>query len=244
MYIVFEGIDGAGKTSMAKWLKQDLKRYTTGLEIYDFHQPGSTGLGDKLRVAVKDKDVDICGYAQFYMMLADHSQFVEENLKPIFTERPDPSKYVIVQDRHSAISGYAFQLYANKLDHFSYDVNYGAPRFKPYQPDVVVMLNVDLQESLRRLSKRKPVPGNDRFENAETLAKVKKGYADVPKYGVYPEDIYLQINSTIAKALVYKNVITALADMPKLKNTFFHAICEKILENIDDIAYTTSKDVD
>lgn len=244
MYIVFCGIDGAGKTSMSKWLKYDLQRYTTGLGIYEFHQPGSTGLGDKIRQSVKDKTVNICGYAQFYMMLADHSQFVEENLKPIFTENPDPNKYVIVQDRHSAISGYAFQLYANKLDQFSYDVNYGAPRYKPYQPDVVVMLNVELEESLRRLSKRKPVAGNDRFENAETLAKVKVGYKDVPKYGVYPEEIYLQINANIAKGLVYKNVITALADMPKIKDTFFRVICDKILQNIDDIAYYSGKDMD
>jgi|SRR6185369_12578501 len=232
MYIVFEGPDGAGKTTMASWLEKDIKRYSMGYKTHVFHQPGSTALGERIRTVIKEKDIKAVGYAQFYLMIADHSQFVEECLYPIYFGDQGPDKHVILQDRHSAISGYAFQLYVNKLDQFSYDVNYGANRFKPYQPDAIVMLNVPLDECLRRLSRREPVPGNDRFENAEVLAKVIAGYKDVPRYGIFPEELYHQVNGGLGKPEVYKSVVNSLYNSPRIKGTFMHAILEKILENI------------
>lgn len=245
MYIVFEGPDGAGKTGMTKILQKAIQRHTTGLKIHTFHQPGSTPLGEAIRAAVKDENVKASPYAQFYLMIADHSQFAEECLKPIFFGSQGPDSYVIIQDRHSAISGYAYQIFVNNIDQYTYDTAYQAKRFKPYQPDAIVMLNVSLEETLRRLSKRKPQPGNDRFERADVLEKVIKGYSVVPEYGIYPPELYLQVNSNVGKQEAFRNVVNALYNSPRIKGTFMGKILEKILDDIrNGIVYYPDKDRD
>lgn len=245
MYIVFEGPDGAGKTGMTKILQQAIKRHSIGLDIHTFHQPGSTPLGEAIRAAVKNEDVKASPYAQFYLMVADHSQFAEECLKPIFFGSQGPDNYVIIQDRHSAISGYAYQIFVNGIDQYTYDTCYQAKRFKPYVPDAICMLNVSLEETLRRLSKRKSQPGNDRFEKPEVLAKVIKGYRAVPEFGIYPPELYLQVNSNVGKQLAFRNVVEALYNCPRITRTFMGKILEKILEDMDKgVVYYPDKDRD
>lgn len=79
-YIVFEGVDGAGKSTQAKRALEYLKpKQETILAIH----PGATPLGQKLRHLIKfDKDVNIDQMTERILFAADNSSYVNQLLKP------------------------------------------------------------------------------------------------------------------------------------------------------------------
>lgn len=49
IYIVLEGVDLAGKSTIAENLVGKLKSETSGVEIYHAREPGHTGYGKEMR---------------------------------------------------------------------------------------------------------------------------------------------------------------------------------------------------
>ncbi len=178
MHLVFEGPDGSGKTSQMTGLYEDLiARGYPKDKIFVLHQPGSTELGDKLRAICKDKEIRASGPAQFYMMAADHSQFVDEKLRPI-KEGREKDDYLILQDRHSVVSGWAYQVHGNGVSKQSYKYTYDNPELVKHDtPDMVLVFKPTIETILSRIGTRGEA--TDRYEKEDFLKKVLTGYSDL-----------------------------------------------------------------
>ena len=161
-FIVFEGVDGCGKTTQSKLLAEALGALWT-------REPGATALGQELRSLLLDHDrvtPSPVPRAEALMMLADRAQHIEEVIRPALEE----GRWV-VSDRFAG-STIAYQGYGRGFD---------SPTFRAaidfstagVAPDLVVLLTVGREEAAARMGERR-----DRFEalGVAFFEKVREGY--------------------------------------------------------------------
>ena len=157
MFIAFEGLDSAGKSTLLQLLAQHLKR--VGQAYITTREPGGCELGEKLRDLLLWAKGDIVARAELLMYQASRAQHVGDVIRPALR-----SKKWVLCDRFAA-SSVAFQQAGRQLN--SNDVhwlnNFSTQNLKP---DVYVWLDVPVQESQRRKLQRTQATGValDRFE--------------------------------------------------------------------------------
>jgi dTMP kinase len=79
--ITIEGIDGAGKTTLAAALKDALQ--TRGHDVRLLREPGGVEVSERVRELVKDPAVRIGARAEALLYAAARAQLVEEALRPL-----------------------------------------------------------------------------------------------------------------------------------------------------------------
>jgi dTMP kinase len=153
MYIVFEGIDGAGKSTQVELLKEWL--IANGLEIETIVEPTDSEVGRLIRKLLTKEDAtsDYMQKTLGLLFAADRIMLMEKinNLS---------KNKVIISDR-SFYSSLAYQ----KPQNWIHEIN----KFAKI-PDLVLLLDLNLEKAVGRCSKE------DEFENEEFLDDVKKNY--------------------------------------------------------------------
>ncbi len=81
LLITIEGIDGAGKTTLAAALKDFLHR--RGLDVRLLREPGGVEVSERVRELVKDPAVRIGARAEALLYAAARAQLVEEAVRPL-----------------------------------------------------------------------------------------------------------------------------------------------------------------
>jgi dTMP kinase len=180
-FIVFEGVEGAGKTTQiyqtAAWLQTQIDRDRA---VTITREPGGTKLGQQIRQILLD-DVDNCVSYRTELLLyaADRAQHVETLIRP-HLDRGD----IVLCDRFTD-STIAYQGYGRGFDRAEIDrVNLMATG--GLQSDLTLWLDLDVTIGLERVSLRgKP----DRMERAtiDFHQRVRQGYQELAK--IYPERI-------------------------------------------------------
>ncbi len=79
--ITIEGIDGAGKTTLAASLLDHLRG--SSIEIELLREPGGVVVAEKIRTLVKDPELTIGARAETLLYAAARAQLVEEALLPV-----------------------------------------------------------------------------------------------------------------------------------------------------------------
>ena len=171
-FIVFEGIDGSGKTTqinqLSKWLiSTDLIPENNKLVIT--REPGGTKLGKSIRSLLLDTSIEKSpdSITELLLYAADRSQHVNEIIRPTL----DQGDWVI-SDRFCG-STLAYQGYGRKLD-INLIKDLEAIATQGIAPDITFLLDIPIEESIRRRSNRK----DDRIEKEgrEFLSNVSIGF--------------------------------------------------------------------
>ena len=171
-FIVFEGIDGSGKTTqinqLSKWLiGTDLIPENNKLVIT--REPGGTKLGKSIRSLLLDtsREKSPGSITELLLYAADRSQHVNEIIRPTL----DKGDWVI-SDRFCG-STLAYQGYGRKLD-INLIKDLEAIATQGITPDITFLLDIPIEESLRRRMNRK----DDRIEKEgrEFLSNVSLGF--------------------------------------------------------------------
>ena len=79
--ITIEGIDGAGKTTLARGLLAPLR--DRGIEVELLREPGGVRAAERIRELVKDPNMVIGPRAEALLYAAARAQLVDEALKPL-----------------------------------------------------------------------------------------------------------------------------------------------------------------
>ena len=79
-FIVFEGIDGSGKTTQIELLQE--KFNTRNVEYNLFREPGGNLLSEKVRSILLDNETEISNISETMLFLAARSQLIFEQIKP------------------------------------------------------------------------------------------------------------------------------------------------------------------
>ena len=100
--IVFEGVEGAGKSTQLARLGGHLAR--AGVSHRTFREPGGTPLGDAIRALLLDPLSTISGRAEALLFMASRAELVVRELRPALD-----SGAVVLVDRFF-LSTYAYQI--------------------------------------------------------------------------------------------------------------------------------------
>ena len=156
MYIVFEGIDGAGKSTQIQLLKEWLEE--NGLEVELLVEPTDSKVGKLIReLLTYDNATTEDMQKTLGLLFAADRMLIMDKLN-------DENK-VIISDR-SFISSLAYQEPKEWIN----EINKYAKK-----PDLVLLLDLDVATSVKRCD------GEDSFENEEFLNRVKENYFEVIK---------------------------------------------------------------
>ena len=136
MYILFEGIDGCGKSTQIELLRSKLNAIVT-------KEPGGTGLGEKLREILLHSDVK-SKEAELLLFLADRAEHFKEIIEPNLDK-------IILSDR-GFISGIAYAMSGGFDMEFLIELNRFA--LSGIMPQKIVLFIITKDEAIKRVKSR------------------------------------------------------------------------------------------
>ena len=171
-FIVFEGIDGSGKTTqinqLSKWII-GTNLIPENNQLVITREPGGTKLGQSIRSLLLDKSKGKSPdpITELLLYAADRSQHVNEIIRPSLTKGD-----WVISDRFCG-STLAYQGYGRQLD-LQLIQELEAIATQGVSPDITFLLEISVEESIRRRRNRK----EDRMEQegSEFLSNVSSGF--------------------------------------------------------------------
>jgi len=207
--VAFEGIDGAGKTTQARLLAERLRN--AGLSVVETKEPTRGPHGQRLRESAAAgrlrkaagrlrKDEELQAF------LEDRKHHVETLIAPALAQCR-----VVLVDRY----------------YFSTAAYQGARGFDPEaiitvnesfapKPDLLVLLDIPVEEALRRIGVRENGSGTNHFEKRTTLQKCAAIFRRLER----PE--LLRLDGREPAEAIHEKVVSALDAGP-----LFRAACHK-----------------
>jgi dTMP kinase len=79
--VTIEGIDGAGKTTLAASLKSALG--SRGIDLHVLREPGGVHIAERVRALVKDPGLNVGARAEALLYAGARAQLVEEAVQPL-----------------------------------------------------------------------------------------------------------------------------------------------------------------
>ncbi|HEY1067080.1 MAG TPA: dTMP kinase [Pirellulales bacterium] len=145
MFLSFEGIDGAGKTTQVRRLAERL--IAEGRMVATCRDPGSTELGDAVRKIVLHEAVAQVGRtAEMLLYMAARAQMVEEVIRPALA-----AGKVVLSDRF-LLSNVVYQGHAGGLDPQAL-WSVGAVACGGLLPDRTYVLDLEPEAGLARIDR-------------------------------------------------------------------------------------------
>jgi len=163
-FITFEGPEGSGKSSQARWLVRQLQK--AGHQATLLCDPGSTALGRALRNALLHTEAPVSPLAEALLFIGGRVQLVEERIRPALVRG-----HVVICDRFHD-STVAYQGFGGQLDWRWLD-RLGRRAIGNLMPTLTILLDVPTSVGFRRLRHRK-----DRMEQKARVfhQRVRQGY--------------------------------------------------------------------
>jgi dTMP kinase len=203
--IVFEGVEGGGKTTQIKatqlWLQDLLNFASPQRNVIVTREPGGTQLGAKLRSLLLEYrgDAPILSTAELLLYAADRAQHVAEMLKVAIA-----SGTIILCDRYTD-STIAYQGYGRGLDlNLIHQLN--AIATAGLESDLTIWLDLDVEVGLSRTRGR---GSNDRIEREaiEFHRRVQQGYLALAQQ--YPHRI-VRVDASLSENAVQNQIQATL----------------------------------
>ena len=162
-FIVFEGVEGCGKSYQSKKLRQNLKK--KGVNSILTREPGGTKSAESIRSLIlkdyfnteKKEKFDI--YTDTLLYLAARNEHIKNKIKPALKK-----KSVIICDRF-VDSTIAYQVYGRKVDKTFID-NIHRFILQGIRPNITFILKVSPKSSKLRLKKRRTKNRYDNFSQS------------------------------------------------------------------------------
>ena len=176
-FIVFEGIDGCGKTTqieeISKWIP------TSGLlrgdsKLVKTREPGGSSLGKKLRNLILDnnKDNKPSSLAELLLYSADRAEHISKIISPAL-EKQDWVLSDRFCDSTLAYQGYGRNINIDIIKNIESIVCQGE------YPDLTIFLEISAEESFLR--RKNFIPDRMESEGIKFLEKVNEGFKLIAK---------------------------------------------------------------
>jgi dTMP kinase len=193
MFISFEGIEGSGKSSLIKNLKNYYKNHA--LDVFFTKEPGGTELGDKIREILLDPTSKIDPSSELFLLMADRVHHVKNKINPNLNENK-----IVFCDRYID-STIAYQGGGRDLD--DKDIEGMIKMLKLPIPDLTILLDVPVETGLMRAKERSEL---DRFEKEDINfhKKIRQSYLNLQKK--YPDRIII-FNASMNENDVFEEVL-------------------------------------
>jgi dTMP kinase len=199
--ITIEGLDGAGKTTLATGLRDSLE--SRGLEVQLLREPGGVGAAEAIRALVKDPGLRIAARAEALLYAAARAQLVEEALDPLLSR----GAWVLLDrfvDSSLAYQGAGRGLGMSSVREINAFATGGLI------PDRTLLLSVDPALGRQRTGARATVPDRLEREDDDFFARIAAAYRELARRE--PERIR-EIDAAQPPQAVLEAAQEALADL-------------------------------
>jgi dTMP kinase len=199
--ITIEGLDGAGKTTLAAGLERALT--DRGHEVVRLREPGGVRASERVRELVKDPGLDIGARAEALLYAAARAQLVEEALAPLL----EAGKWVLLDrfvDSSLAYQGGGRELGVDEVRSIN------AFATARVHPDRTLLLDVDPALGRARSQARNEPMDRLESEREEFFARIRATYQELAD--AEPERIR-RIDASASPDQVLASALEALSDL-------------------------------
>ena len=168
-FIVFEGVEGCGKSYQSKKLKKNLEK--KGISSLLTREPGGTRSAESIRTLIlkdyfkKGKKEKFDKYTDTLLYLAARNEHIK-------------NKKIVICDRFTD-STIAYQVYGKKVN-INFINNIHGYILDGLKPDLTFILTVSAKSSYKRLKKRKTKNRYDKFSQS-FYTKAQKSFLKIGK---------------------------------------------------------------
>ena len=176
-FIVFEGVEGCGKSFQCKKLHKNL--LNNKIDTIITREPGGTKSSELIRNLIlkdyfeKNKKDKFDKYTDTLLYMAARNEHIKNKIKPALLK-----KQIVICDRFTD-STLAYQVYGKKVD-INFINNIHKKILNGVRPNIVFILKVSEKISKIRLKKRKTKNRYDKFAQSFYL-KAQKSFLSIAK---------------------------------------------------------------
>jgi dTMP kinase len=208
-FIVFEGVEGCGKSFQSKKLFNNLKKKK--IKTLLTREPGGTKSAELIRNLIlrdyfnKDNKEKFDKYTDTLLYLASRNEHIKNKIKPALKD-----KKVVICDRFTD-STLAYQVYGKKVN-LNFINNIHKYILDGIKPNITFILKVTPYSSQKRLIKRKNKNRYDNFAQS-FYTKAQKSFLRIAKR----KKNYFVIDSSNNDRSLEKKIFTIVCKYLKIK---------------------------
>jgi dTMP kinase len=199
--ITIEGLDGAGKTTLADGLARELTG--RGIPVRLLREPGGVDVSERIRALVKDPTLDVLSRTEALLYAAARAQLVEQLLQPLLHEGA-----VVLLDRFVdsslAYQGAGRSLGVEEIRAINQFATGGLA------PDRTLLLRISPADGRARQHERALEPDRLEREGESFFAEIASAYDGLAR--AEPERMRV-IDAGQSPEQVLQNALTAVADL-------------------------------
>ena len=201
LFIVIEGLDGAGGTTQCRLLQSWLERQ--GHTVVSTNEPTDRPVGKFIRGVLQDPHSKVGDEVLAYLFAADRQDHLDGRVRPALS-RGD----VVISDRyyHSSL---AYQSLSLDFD-FVAQLNSTFPA-----PDVTIFLSLEPETSFARVQNR-GLPA-ERFETLDRLRSISQSYSRVIEYCQQRGDHLICLDATQSIEEIHEQICIEVASLMESK---------------------------
>ena len=208
-FIVFEGVEGCGKSYQSQKLKKNLEK--KGINLLLTREPGGTRSAESIRRLIlkdyfnKGNKEKFDKYTDTLLYLAARNEHIKNKIKPALKK-----KKVVICDRFID-STLAYQVYGKKVNRYFID-HIHKFILQGLKPNITFILKVSSQSSKLRLKKRKTKNRYDNFSQS-FYTKAQKSFLKIAKN----RKDYFVLNSSLNNTDLEKKIFRIVCKYLKIK---------------------------
>jgi dTMP kinase len=168
--ITFEGIEGCGKSTLAKELYEYLK--SKNYKVIFTREPGGGKLGEKIREILLSNEFEIPDYSELFLFLASRYEHTKNVIIPRLKEG-----YIVISDRYMD-STIAYQGYGRKID-LKLLEKLNEIATLGIKPDLTFLIDLPEEISFNRLKDK--ILDRIESEEIEFYKRVRFGYIEIAR---------------------------------------------------------------
>jgi dTMP kinase len=203
--ITIEGLDGAGKSTLAEALNRELAAQArNGRAVELLREPGGVEVSERIRALVKDPALAVLPRTEALLYAAARAQLVEQRLRPLL----DDGAIVLLDrfvDSSLAYQGAGRALGVEQVRAINLFATGGLV------PDRTLLLRISPADGRARQHERALAPDRLEREDDDFFAAIAAAYDELAR--AEPERIRT-IDARQSPELVLRDALAALADLP------------------------------
>lgn len=167
IFIVFDGIDGNGKTTQVELLNKYLKK--NNFDVFLISEPSESEHGKKIENLLRKKEAARISKEKWFKLFKKDTEDVVRKIKGALDE-----KKIVICDRHY-YSTLAYQLDENKWQEY-------ASQF--LTPTITFIIDITANLAMERIKKKYKITKEKRayFEKLKLLRKIRKKFLLLPTF--------------------------------------------------------------
>jgi dTMP kinase len=205
-FITLEGIEGAGKTTVADRITQALR--SRGITVHATREPGGTKVAERIRALVLDRgDEHISAAAETLLMFGARQVHVDNLIRPALVR----GEWVLCDrftDATHAYQGGGRGVDRQLIEQLAKTVH------GDITPDCTILLDVPVRVGLERMQARRGAVDRFEIESAQFFDRVRNRYLELARAA---PDRFIVVDATARLEQVCEQALRAIEERFALK---------------------------